>query len=122
MEKKRPSPREYVRMLIGPYRDLFPFLKPHLGRFILALIFGAVFGVISGLLPLVLNYVNCQVFPPGKNKVEMLGDALNGNGAGFTSVLLVCSGDTFIFATLSIFVSLNSYCMSSVALRVVPDI
>ena len=44
MAKKRPSPREFARMLVGPYRDLFPFLRPHLGRFILALIFGAIFG------------------------------------------------------------------------------
>ena len=109
-------------MLIGPYRDLFPFLKPHLGRFILALIFGAVFGVISGLLPLVLNYVNSQVFPQGKNKVDMLGDALNGTGAGINSVLLVCSVIPFIFVLRSLCDYLNSYYMSWVALRVLADI
>jgi subfamily B ATP-binding cassette protein MsbA len=122
MAKKRPAPREYIRMLIGPYRDLFPFLKPHLGRFILALIFGAVFGVISGLLPLVLNYVNSQVFPQGKNKVDMLGDALNGTGAGINSVLLVCSVIPFIFVLRSLCDYLNSYYMSWVALRVLADI
>jgi ATP-binding cassette, subfamily B, bacterial MsbA len=122
MAKKRPAPREYLRMLIGPYRDLFPFLKPHLGRFILALAFGAVFGVISGLLPLVLNYVNSQVFPQGKNKTDMLGDALNGTGTGINSVLLVCSVIPLIFVLRSLCDYLNSYYMSWVALRVLADI
>ena len=122
MAKKRPSPREFVRLLVGPYRDLFPFLRPHLGRFILALIFGAIFGVISGLLPLVLNYVNSQVFPHGKNKVDMLGDAINGTGAGINSVLLVCSVIPLIFVLRSLCDYLNSYYMSWVALRVLADI
>jgi ATP-binding cassette, subfamily B, bacterial MsbA len=122
MANKRPAPREYLRMLIGPYRDLFPFLKPHLGRFILALAFGAVFGVISGLLPLVLNYVNSQVFPQGKNKGAMLGDALNGTGAGINSVLLICSVIPLIFVLRSLCDYLNNYYMSWVALRVLADI
>ena len=109
-------------MLIGPYRDLFPFLKPHLGRFILALVFGAVFGVISGLLPLVLNHVNSQVFPQGKNKAEMLSDAVNGTGTGINSVLLVCSLIPFIFVLRSFCDYLNSYYMAWVALRVLADI
>src|SRR5215471_1331763 len=122
MGNKRPSPREYIRMLIGPYRDLFPFLKPHLGRFILALAFGALFGLISGLLPLVLNHVNSQVFPQGKNKADILSDALNGTGAGINSVLLVCSAIPFIFIVRSLCDYLNSYYMAWVALRLLADI
>jgi ATP-binding cassette, subfamily B, bacterial MsbA len=122
MANKIPSPREYLRMLIGPYRELFPFLRPHLGRFILALVFGAFFGVISGLLPLVLNHVNSQVFPQGKNKAEMLSDAVNGTGAGINSVLLVCSMIPFIFVLRSLCDYLNSYYMAWVALRVLADI
>ena len=109
-------------MLVGPYRDLFPFLRPHLGRFILALVFGALFGLISGLLPLVLNYVNSQVFPQGKNKVDMLNDAVHGTGAGINSVVLVCSVIPFIFVLRSLCDYLNSYYMAWVALRVLADI
>ena len=122
MSKKRPSPREFIRLLVGPYRDLFPFLRPHLWRFILALVFGALFGLISGLLPLVLNYVNSQVFPQGKNKVDMLSDAVNGTGAGINSVLLICSVIPFIFILRSLCDYLNSYYMAWVALRVLADI
>jgi subfamily B ATP-binding cassette protein MsbA len=122
MSKKRPSPREFVRLLAGPYRDLFPFLRPHLGRFILALVFGALFGLISGLLPLVLSHVNSQVFPQGKNKVDMLSDAVNGTGAGINSVLLVCSIIPFIFILRSLCDYLNSYYMAWVALRLLADI
>jgi ATP-binding cassette, subfamily B, bacterial MsbA len=122
MSKKRPSPRHFVRLLAGPYRDLFPFLRPHLGRFILALVFGALFGLISGLLPLVLSHVNSQVFPQGKNKVDMLSDAVNGTGAGINSVLLVCSIIPFIFILRSLCDYLNSYYMAWVALRLLADI
>src|ERR1700730_7326982 len=122
MAKKRPTPREFVRMLAGPYRDLFPFLRPHLGRFILALVFGALFGLISGLLPLVLNYVNSQVFPQGRSKADMLNDAMHGNGAGINSVLLVCSVIPFIFILRSLCDYFNSYYMAWVALRVLADI
>ena len=109
-------------MLAGPYRDLFPFLRPHLGRFILALAFGALFGLISGLLPLVLNYVNSQVFPQGKNKADMLNAAMQGTGAGINSVVLVCSAIPFIFVLRSLCDYLNSYYMAWVALRVLADI
>ncbi len=109
-------------MLVGPYRDLFPFLRPHLGRFILALVFGALFGLISGLLPLVLNFVNSQVFPQGKNKVDMLNDAVNGTGTGINSVVLVCSVIPLIFVLRSLCDYLNSYYMAWVALRVLADI
>jgi subfamily B ATP-binding cassette protein MsbA len=122
MLKKRPSPREFIRLLVGPYRDLFPFLKPHLGRFTLALVFGALFGLISGLLPLALNHVNSQVFPQGKNKVDMLSDAVNGTGAGINSVLLICALIPFIFILRSLCDYLNSYYMAWVALRVLADI
>ena len=122
MAKTRLTPREFARMLAGPYRDLFPFLRPHLGRFILALVFGALFGLISGLLPLVLNYVNSQVFPQGRSKADMLNDAMHGNGAGINSVLLVCSVIPFIFILRSLCDYFNSYYMAWVALRVLADI
>jgi len=109
-------------MLAGPYREMFPFLKPHLGRFILALVFGGLFGLISGLLPLVLNFVNSQVFPQGKNKVDMLNDAVNGTGTGINSVVLVCSVIPLIFVLRSLCDYLNSYYMAWVALRVLADI
>jgi len=122
MANKRPSPREMVRMLAGPYRDLYPFLRPHLVRFILALAFGALFGVISGLLPLVLNHVNSQVFPSGKNKVDLLQDAVNGTGTSINSVVLICSVIPFIFILRSLCDYLNGYYMAWVALRVLSDI
>jgi subfamily B ATP-binding cassette protein MsbA len=109
-------------MLVGPYRDLYPFLRPHLWRFILALVFGALFGLISGLLPLVLNHVNSQVFPQGRSKVDMLHDAVTGTGAGVNSVVLVCSVIPIIFILRSLCDYLNSYYMAWVALRVLADI
>src|SRR6201987_2002348 len=122
MAKKRPSPREFVRMLVGPYRALFPFLRPHLWRFILAPVFGALIGLISNLLTMVLNYVNSRVFPQGRSKVDMLHDAVSGAGAGINSVVLVCSVIPFIFVLRSLCDYLNSYYMAWVALRLLADI
>jgi subfamily B ATP-binding cassette protein MsbA len=86
------------------------------------LAFGALFGLISGLLPLVLNYVSSQVFPQGKNRTDMLSSALNGGGAGINSVLLVCSAIPFIFIVRSLCDYLNGYYMAWVALRLLADI
>jgi subfamily B ATP-binding cassette protein MsbA len=71
---------------------------------------------------LVLSHVNSQVFPQGKNKADMLSDAVNGTGAGINSVLLVCSLIPFIFVLRSLCDYLNSYYMAWVALRVLADI
>jgi len=51
MSKPKFSIRGMIRTAIGPYRDLYPFLKPYRLQFILALVFGALFGVATGLFP-----------------------------------------------------------------------
>jgi ATP-binding cassette, subfamily B, bacterial MsbA len=107
-------------MLVGPYRDLFPYLKPYWWRFALALFFGALYGAVSGLLPLAIREVNAQIFPQGHPKMSTL-DVLE-RGPGINSVLVVCAAIPVIFVIRSLLDYLNSYYMAWVSLRVLADI
>jgi subfamily B ATP-binding cassette protein MsbA len=109
------------RNAIGPYRDLYPFLKPYRVQFTLALVFGALFGAATGLFPLVMNHVNKYVFPQGHDKVSILAGMDTSTGADVNVALLYCSVIPFIFLLRSTFDFLNSYLMAWVSLRVLTD-
>ena len=72
MSKPKFSIREMFRTVIGPYRELYPFLRPYRFQFTLALVSGALFGAATGLFPLVMNQVNKYVFPQGHDKGAIL--------------------------------------------------
>ena len=108
-------------MAIGPYRDLYPYLRPYRWRFILALLFGALFAGTTALIPLVMRHVNKGVLP-GAN---LLGGGQNaGNGApiDIVSALQLCSLIPLIMIVRSVFDYLNAYYMAWVSLRVLADI
>jgi subfamily B ATP-binding cassette protein MsbA len=109
------------RNAIGPYRDLYPFLKPYRVQFTLALVFGALFGAATGLFPLVMNHVNKYVFPQGHDKASILAGMDTSTGADVNVALLYCSVIPFIFLLRSTFDFLNSYLMAWVSLRVLTD-
>jgi ATP-binding cassette, subfamily B, bacterial MsbA len=121
MSKPRFSLRDSFRTAVGPYRDLYPFLKPYRLQFTLALVFGALFGAATGLFPLVMNHVNSYVFPHGHNWKD-LSQSNAGSGADVNIALLYCSAIPFIFILRSIFDFLNSYLMAWVSLRVLTDL
>ncbi len=62
-DKKRISARDFLVATRGPYRRLFGFLKPYRTRFILALVCGALFGGLNGLLIYSLGHVSNEVLP-----------------------------------------------------------
>jgi len=111
-----------IRTAIGPYRDLYPFLKPYRLQFILALVFGALFGVATGLFPLVMNQVNKYVFPQGHDWKSVSSGADAATGADVNVALLYCSVIPFIFILRSGCDFLNSYLMAWVSLRVLTDL
>ena len=124
MAKKRLTPREFMRMFVGPYRDLYPYLRPHARRFVLALMFGALYGVISGGLPLVIKTVSSQVFPNGKGNGNMLNGVMVSNldAGDINAVVLICMAIPLIMVLRSLCDYLNSYYMAWVSLRVLADI
>src|SRR5260370_26350997 len=109
MSKPKFSLRELGRNAIGPYRDLYPFLKPYRVQFTLALVFGALFGAATGLFPLVMNHVNKYVFPQGHDKASILAGMDTSTGADVNVALLYCSVIPFIFLLRGTFDFLNSY-------------
>ncbi|MBV9490274.1 MAG: hypothetical protein JO069_11210, partial [Verrucomicrobia bacterium] len=119
MAKPKFSFQETWRTAVGPYRDLFPYLKPYAGRFFLALLFGAFYGVTSGLLPLVMRYVNTRIFPQGNHHFsDLMGEA----GPDISAVFAVCAAIPFIFLLRSLCDYLNAYYMAWVSLRVLADL
>ncbi|MBV9876205.1 MAG: ATP-binding cassette domain-containing protein [Verrucomicrobia bacterium] len=122
MSKPKFSLREFIRNGIGPYRELYPFLKPYRLQFGLALAFGALFGAATGLFPLVMNQVNKYVFPQGHDRGAILAGTDTTTGADVNVAILYCSVIPFIFILRSTFDFLNSYLMAWVSLRVLTDL
>jgi subfamily B ATP-binding cassette protein MsbA len=122
MSKPKFSIRGMIGTTIGPYRDLYPFLKPYRLQFTLALVFGALFGVATGLFPLVMNQVNKYVFPQGHDWKSVSSGADAATGADVNVALLYCSVIPFIFILRSGCDFLNSYLMAWVSLRVLTDL
>ncbi|MBV9998762.1 MAG: ATP-binding cassette domain-containing protein [Verrucomicrobia bacterium] len=118
MAKPKFSIRQTWQIAIGPYRDLFPYLKPYWWRFVLALLFGALYGMASGLLPLVMRYVNARLFPQGSR----LADFSGAGGPDISGVVIVCAAIPFIFLLRSLCDYLNAYYMAWVSLRVLADL
>ena len=62
---RKPSFWQTLRGSVGPYKRLFSYVKPYKWRFVLGLVFGFGFGVITGAMPLVLAKVMGAVFQGG---------------------------------------------------------
>ncbi|MEO7932309.1 MAG: ABC transporter ATP-binding protein [Chthoniobacterales bacterium] len=74
-KKPKPTFAQTLRSSAKPVRQLLPYLRPYRGRFILGLLLGAAFGVVNGLLPLVMREV-MTIVPGGKGqKSEMVASA-----------------------------------------------
>jgi ATP-binding cassette, subfamily B, bacterial MsbA len=121
--KTRKSFRESIQEVWGPYSQLLPYLKPYRGRFVLGLIFGALGGVVSGTLGLVIKHVSDQVFPSGGGKAAMMKLAQEGGiGPGIEKVLWVCALIPAVMILRSVLSYLNAYCMAWVSLKLLVDI
>ncbi|MBV8587746.1 MAG: ABC transporter ATP-binding protein, partial [Verrucomicrobia bacterium] len=122
MSKKIPSIREFYRLVVGPHRKLYPFLKPYLPQFIAGLVFGGLFGGVTGLVPLVLNHVSGFVFPQGHNRAAILSGADNSVHADLNTALLFCAVIPVLMIVRSLCDFLNSYLLAWCSLRILTDI
>ena len=57
IKKPKPTFWQTLRSSAKPVRQLLPYLRPYRTRFIIGLMLGAAFGIVSGLLPLVMREV-----------------------------------------------------------------
>src|SRR6187399_370905 len=86
------SPLEMIKAGAGPYRRLFQYIKPYKVRFAVGLIFGFAYGLINGLLPLVLSRVMAFVFQGGVMSTQTLLQHREQLDAGpkIDSLLVLC--------------------------------
>jgi subfamily B ATP-binding cassette protein MsbA len=120
--------REFLRASSGPYKRLFSYLRPYRGRFILGIIFGALFGFAQALLIVDIQFVAATVFPDGDPKLpkfivnyfpQLADFRVEGS---LTAVLLICATIPLLMALRGLCSYLNSYFMLWVSVRVLDDI
>ncbi len=119
MSKTRFSIRETLRAGIIPYRNLFPFLRPYVPQFVVALVCGGLFAAATVCVPLVIKLVSAHAFSPSSDQVGMVG---NTNADDVKNAILFCSVIPLIFIVRSAFDFLNSYLMAWVSMRVLADL
>jgi ATP-binding cassette, subfamily B, bacterial MsbA len=123
-KKPKPSFFETVRLSWRPYRRLYGYVKPYKWRFIFGLALGFLFGVVSGLLPLVLQKVTTTIFhgaAPNPTDLANRSQWLNAGGS-VKSILWVCLLIPAVMTVRSIVAFGNTYYMNWVSNRVVTDI
>ncbi len=109
---------------VGPYRRLFQYVKPYKFRFGLGLAFGALYGLISGYLPIILGQVMSVVFQGGAMNPQALlqhRDQLDA-GPKIDSFLILCLAIPLVMMTRSACSFANSYFMAWVSNKVLTDI
>src|SRR5437868_1125317 len=123
-KKSKPSFFETVRLGWRPYRRLYSYVKPYKWRFILGLVLGLFFGVVSGLLPLVLQKVTTTIFhgaAPKPSDLAHRSELLNAGGS-VKSILWICLLIPAVMTVRSLVAFGNTYYMNWVSNRVVTDI
>ena len=121
----------FVRETVLPYKQLLPYLKPYRWRFFAGLAFGALAGIVSGLLGLVIKHVTSQVFPSGAPASAPTLDAITHHsstsapvpaGLDFHAVIWTCSLIPLVMLLRSTFSYLNAYCISWVSFKLLNDL
>lgn len=120
-KKKIPFP-ELIRQMWGPYSSLGGYLKPYKGRFILGLIFGVAFGIVSAAIPLVAKKVADELLPAGTSQTDLIyNSAATEGGAGIESVIWIVALIPLVMITRSFLSFMNNYMMAWVSLRILRD-
>jgi len=138
------STSEFTRAAIGPYRRLASYLNPYRTRFILGIVFGALYGIVNGGMVWVIKFVTEQVFaardageefktiaeklPQDAETLGAVGKvsdaiAASSGDVGLSgAILMVAALVPVIMVLRGLCGYLNSYCMLWVSTRVLSDI
>jgi subfamily B ATP-binding cassette protein MsbA len=137
MAQKKVSRKDIAKMSLGeflrsarePYLRLAGYLKPYRGRFLLGVLFGALFGVANGGLVFLIRAVVPIVFPDGQAQAFTLPawmpirlPEIAPGQATFWQIVAVCASIPLLMAVRGVFSYLNAYCLLWVSQRVLDDI
>ncbi|HEY3663465.1 MAG TPA: ABC transporter transmembrane domain-containing protein [Chthoniobacterales bacterium] len=108
-----------------PYRRLFAYAMPYKGRLLLGLAFGFLYGVINGVLPLVMAKVAGIAFnghaPVGAQQMIAHPELMN-RGPKINSLLLLCLAIPAVMIARSLCAYCNAYYTTWVSAKVLTDI
>ncbi|MFQ3577454.1 MAG: ABC transporter ATP-binding protein [Verrucomicrobiia bacterium] len=113
---------ELIRLSSKPYRQLFAYMKPYRGRFLMGLLFGALAGAVNGVLPLVMHFVASNIFVDGGGQSDLVKAAKEGTGPGVEGFLLPCLAIPAAMILRGFFSYLNAYCLAWVGLKALNDL
>jgi subfamily B ATP-binding cassette protein MsbA len=123
------SLRDFLRVAREPYVRLASYLKPYRGRFLLGVLFGALFGVANGALVFLIRAVVPIVFPDGQTQPIKLPawlpvqlPEIHPGHATTWQVVAICASIPLLMAVRGLFSYLNAYCLLWVSQRVLDDI
>src|ERR1044071_3973511 len=121
--------REFLRTSREPSLRLASYLKPYRGRFVLGMIFGALFGVANGALVFLIRGVVPVIFPDSQAKAIKLPSwiplhlpPIQPGHATMLEVVLLCATIPLLMSLRGVFSYLNAYCLLWVSQRVLDDI
>jgi ATP-binding cassette, subfamily B, bacterial MsbA len=109
------STKEMMSASKEPYRKLWGYMKPYRGRFIGAMFFGVLCGLLNGVLVHVVRHVSATVFPGGGNFKSHSDTPIH----VIVSIAMLIPA---IMLARAIFAYINGYLMTWVSLRVLDDI
>ncbi|PYL09981.1 MAG: hypothetical protein DME34_01395 [Verrucomicrobia bacterium] len=128
MSKGKPTEKKpFLETLLsawGPYRRLYSYVKPYKGRFLLGLLLGIAFALVSALLPLVISRVTAAIFhgaAPSKAAFRSNLGMLD-TGIKINSIVTICLAIPAIMTMRSLCSYGSAYCMHWVSNKVVTDI
>ena len=117
-----------LRDLPGPYRRLFPYVRPYIWRFAGGLLCGMGAGLVNGLYGLVIKHVSDQAFAGGAGGGAVAkgfragANAAAAGGISIKAVIGTCALIPVVMLIRSALNFLNSYYVAWVSLRVLNDL
>ncbi len=123
--KRKPSFWTTIRVGWRPYRRLYAYVGPYKVRFAMGLGFGFLFGVVNGMLPLVMAKVASVVFKghgPVAPVAMVQHPELMNAGPKINSLILLCLAIPIVMMARSLCAYASAYYTSWVSNKVLTDI
>ena len=116
---------QMVRLFWKPYQQLLYYMLPYKKRFIIGIVCGVVGGMLSGVIPLVIQKAGQSLMGGGlklPNQSALLNGGISNDGPGIESVIWISLLIPLVMVARGIFSYLNGYYLAWVSQRVLTDV